>query len=155
MIGPFLPCLLNTPPTATMSAYQQFLASPAIVALANQRLPDDEDFVRFLQAVYRHKTDVGVTDRLSWYLFEEIGWSEGATYCYQALAAGSPASYDHYLAMLRKEARNVDPRLELRRKAWQKPTEQDFIKAHAALLDILNQHAPCPKHQAPKASPTT
>lgn len=129
--------------------YQTFLASQPVIDLASERLPDDEAFAAFLEAVQdrnkrAEKTHGHLSESLSWFLFEEIGWPEGAGYIYDQRIEGR--TYLHYLRMLRRPTTTgvIHERLENRRKHWKKPTKPEFIAAHKLLLKILDQHPPQP-----------
>jgi hypothetical protein len=112
----------------------QFLQEKPVLTLARESL-GDEEFLRFLQRIFRTKTPKGLSSTLAWHAFEEIGWPEGATYCHQYKA-------DYSLQMLTKKnlTQQISPRLTLRQDHW-KSNKEEHIQAHQILLDLLPEKA--------------
>lgn len=131
-----------------MNPYRdQFLLSQPVLAMAAEKLPDDDDLTAFIEIIYRdrrHTAPKGVVleEALAWYLFEEFGWPEGRGYFYDSLTSGSSAGTIHYLKMLRRPAPKIDERLENRRLHWHRPKQSAFLAAHAMLLDTLENFTP-------------
>ncbi len=135
-----------------MNPYREkFLQGQSVMAMAAEKLPDDNDLTAFIESVYRDRRftsprGVVLEEALVWFLFEEFGWPEGRGYFYDSLMSGSGSGQTHYLKMLRRPSLKVDDRLELRRLHWHAPHQSAFLAAHAMLLEKLENFKPTPTH---------
>lgn len=126
--------------------YASFLAGTTALSVASEKMPDAESFRQFVLTVLRrpHFTDGHLTDpleeKLAWFLFEEIGWPEGVTYCFDGLQSLSEGVSEHYLKMLRRSKPQIDGRLENRRSRWRRPSKEGFLTAHALLLQLIDRY---------------
>ncbi len=124
-----------------MDGYQKFLGLKPVMAEAAERLSSDDDFAGFLRQVFQTPSMPGSEQGLAWFLFEEIGKPEWRAYFQDALLGERAPDFrkSNGLHALRDQAKIIAPRLDIRRKQWKTPKQQDFIEAHSQLLEILNQ----------------
>jgi hypothetical protein len=115
-----------------LRAYEEFLEKTPVLRRAVDEL-DDEALLAFVCS--HGPTPVIDGCNLNWFLFEEVGWPEGAGYTADAMTRGCRA---WALEMLRENSPNViQPRLELRRKHWKNPSKEAFLQARKALEESL------------------
>lgn len=114
--------------------WTEFLQNRPILRIARETLDDDE-FLAFLDQLYKRPHPEGFTYDLAWHAFEEIGWCEGNHYCRH----GSP---EYALTMFKPKTyqKEIAPRLALRQKHW-KTAQKEHIAAHLLLIDLLPEKA--------------
>ncbi len=117
-----------------------YLRQVPVLKIACEQL--GPDLIRFLAAV-RDIKDKSMPESLWWYLFEEIGWPEGAGYLY-GVEHIVPALRKHYVGVADNACRRltqISDRLPLRLSYWRRPTPASFVEAHEKLKNILESCA--------------
>lgn len=132
------PCRAEKP--NLQDAYAAFLTELPVLTHA-ALLHGDDDVRSFIRAVYKASPaseELGETP--AWFLFEELGWPEGANYCYDGafgITQGSIQFVANQIERKRREPLPINDRLELRRRHWKRPSKSQFVAAHAWLMELL------------------
>lgn len=114
--------------------WNDFLQDKPAITLARESL-SDEEFLTYLQKLFRSRTPDHFRNTITYHAFEETGWPEGAIYCHQ-----HSAEYSLLMHQPKNIIQQISPRLVLRQAHW-KSNKEEHMEAHQILLSLLPEKA--------------